>query len=194
MGVNPGFGVGPVWAENTFLSAKARERSRRTPSLSAKARERSRRTPFYPRRHAKSQEKGHSAGHPQGHPQGAPLRWDGPVEGNVNVTSCHLARRRVGAKPGLTVASVSWGCEGRHRAGTGGDLLGLAGPGLAGHLRLGTCYEYRHEVGEGCCRRGGVAGAEPPHKGGPNRPDRPRLQELGDRDQGLGAAPRLTQD
>jgi len=28
-------------------------------------------------------------------------------------------------------------------------------------------------------RRGGVAGAEPPHKGGPNRPDRPELQELG---------------
>ena len=26
----------------------------------------------------------------------------------------------------------------------------------------------------GC--RGGVAGAEPPHKGGPNRPDRPELQ------------------
>ena len=26
------------------------------------------------------------------------------------------------------------------------------------------------------CRRGGVAGAEPPHKGGPNRPDRPELQ------------------
>ena len=25
-------------------------------------------------------------------------------------------------------------------------------------------------------RRGGVAGAEPPHKGGPNRPDRPELQ------------------
>ena len=24
--------------------------------------------------------------------------------------------------------------------------------------------------------RGGVAGAEPPHKGGPNRPDRPELQ------------------
>ena len=23
---------------------------------------------------------------------------------------------------------------------------------------------------------GGVAGAEPPHKGGPNRPDRPKLQ------------------
>ena len=26
--------------------------------------------------------------------------------------------------------------------------------------------------------RGGVAGAEPPHKGGPNRPDRPELQWL----------------
>ncbi len=26
--------------------------------------------------------------------------------------------------------------------------------------------------------RGGVAGAEPPHKGGPNRPDRPELQFL----------------
>ena len=26
------------------------------------------------------------------------------------------------------------------------------------------------------CRRGGVAGAEPPHKGGPNRPDRPEGQ------------------
>ena len=28
------------------------------------------------------------------------------------------------------------------------------------------------------CRRGGVAGAEPPHKGGPNRPDRPEKQWL----------------
>ena len=37
------------------------------------------------------------------------------------------------------------------------------------HL-LGT----RRMVGEACCRRGGVAGAEPPHKGGPNRPDRPK--------------------
>ena len=34
-------------------------------------------------------------------------------------------------------------------------------------------------MGEACCRRGGVAGAEPPHKGGPNRPDRPELQWLG---------------
>ena len=28
----------------------------------------------------------------------------------------------------------------------------------------------------GADRRGGVAGAEPPHKGGPDRPDRPELQ------------------
>ena len=57
-------------------------------------------------------------------------------------------------------------------AGAYGDLMGLAGRGLAGHLRLGTCYEYRHQVGEACCWGGGVAGAEPPHKGGPTRPDR----------------------
>ena len=38
--------------------------------------------------------------------------------------------------------------------------------------------EYRHLVDKACCRRGGVAGAEPPHKGGPNRPDRPKLQWL----------------
>ena len=40
---------------------------------------------------------------------------------------------------------------------------------------MGTCYRYRHSVDEGWFR-GGVAGAEPPHKGGPNRPDRPELQ------------------
>ena len=51
--------------------------------------------------------------------------------------------------------------------------MGLAGRGLGKLLRLETCYRYRHQVDEACCRRGGVAGAEPPHKGGPNRPDRP---------------------
>ena len=39
------------------------------------------------------------------------------------------------------VASVSWECEGRHEAGTYGDLMGLAGGGLAELLRHGTCYE-----------------------------------------------------
>ena len=63
--------------------------------------------------------------------------------------------------------------QGRHQAGTYGDLMGLAGRGLVRYLRLGTCHQCRHQVDEACCRRGGVAGAEPPHKGGPNRPDRP---------------------
>ena len=90
-----------------------------------------------------------------------------------------LARRSAGARPGRTVESVSWGgCEGRNKASTYGDLMGLAGRGLARHLRLGSRYEYRHQVDEACCRRGGVAGAEPPHKGGPKgrRPDRPEMQ------------------
>ena len=34
-------------------------------------------------------------------------------------------------------------------------------------------------------RRGGVAGAEPPHKGGPSRPDRPEEQGRGAGGQGL---------
>ena len=61
--------------------------------------------------------------------------------------------------------------EGKHEGCPYGELMGLAGRGLGGHVRLGTCYRYRHPVDEGWFR-GGVAGAEPPHKGGPNRPDR----------------------
>jgi len=38
------------------------------------------------------------------------------------------------------------GFEGRHKAGAYGNLMGLAGRGLAGHLRSGTCYEFRHPV------------------------------------------------
>ena len=48
-------------------------------------------------------------------------------------------RDAVQARPGLTVESVSWACECRHKAGTYGDLMGLAGRGRTGHLRLGTC-------------------------------------------------------
>ena len=69
--------------------------------------------------------------------------------------------------------------RGRHKACPYGDLAGLAGRGLAKLLRSDTCYRYRHQVGEACCRRGGVAGAEPPHKGGPNRPDRPTAGDRG---------------
>ena len=67
------------------------------------------------------------------------------------------ARRSAGAKSGRTVASASWGgCEGRHKAGSCGDLMGQAGRGLAGHVRIGTCYEYRHPVDEA---RHGLGGA-----------------------------------
>ena len=113
------------------------------------------------------------------------------------------ARRSAVARPSRTVESVSWGgCEGRYKgeerverseervprsclneigAGTGGS-------GLAKLFRLGTRHQCRNQVGEACCRRGGVAGAEPPHKGGPNRPDRPELQGLGARGQGSETA------
>ena len=100
-----------------------------------------------------------------------------PRKFGVGIVWRPLEGRRRGARPDIIVGSVSRrGCEGRRRAGTYGDLMALAGRGLARHLRLGTCHQCRHSVDEACCRRGGVAGAEPPHKGGPNRPDRPELQ------------------
>ena len=73
--------------------------------------------------------------------------------------------------------TVRVGGEGRGRAGTCGDLMGLAEVGWRSSFGWAR-VQYRHQVGEGCCRRGGVAGAEPPHKGGPNRPDRTELQFL----------------
>ena len=45
------------------------------------------------------------------------------------------------------------------------------------HFGTGTMLERGHPVDEAGLG-GGVAGAEPPHKGGPNRPDRPELQWL----------------
>ena len=40
------------------------------------------------------------------------------------------------------------GAQGRHKTCLQGDSMGMAGRGLAGHLRLGTCYEYQHPVDE----------------------------------------------
>ena len=82
------------------------------------------------------------------------------------------ARRSAGAGPGRTVESFSLGvCEGRHKACPYRELTGLKERSVANPSRAGTCYDSdtrsaRHVFG------GGVAGAEPPHKGGPNRPDR----------------------
>ncbi len=58
------------------------------------------------------------------------------------------------ARHGLAVESVSWAREGRHKAGTYGDLMGLAGRGEARLVGLGTCSNIdtrsaRHVVGEG---------------------------------------------
>ena len=61
---------------------------------------------------------------------------------------------------------------GREWAGTRPAPSRLAGG--EGSWLPGAALDRRHTVGEACCRRGGVAGAEPPHKGGPNRPDRPK--------------------
>ena len=82
------------------------------------------------------------------------------------------------------------GCEGRHRgeervkrseervrqsclsgtgSGTGGTWSGWT-PSI-GHLSPISTPGRR-----GMLLGGGVAGAEPPHKGGPNRPDRPEMQ------------------
>ncbi len=109
------------------------------------------------------------------HPRfGVVTVWRGIMTAVAGVGYRLLARRSAGASPGRAAESVSWGgCEGRHMAGTCGDLMGRAGRGLAGHFPFGARHQCRHTVGEACCRRGGVAGAEPPHKGGPNRPDRP---------------------
>ena len=58
-----------------------------------------------------------------------------------------LERGGAGAGPGLIVRSVNWrGREGRHKAGTYRELMGLAGRGLARHLRSGTRHQYRHPV------------------------------------------------
>ena len=54
------------------------------------------------------------------------------------------------------------------RAAGGGGRFG-------GILSIGHLLDCRHQVDEARLRRGGVAGAEPPHKGGPNRPDRPEM-------------------
>ena len=55
------------------------------------------------------------------------------------------------------VESVSWACEGRHKAGTYRELTGLKERSVANPSRAGTCYDRdtrsaRHVVGEGALR------------------------------------------
>ena len=91
--------------------------------------------------------------------------------------ACRLwARRSAGARSGRTVESVTWGgCEGRHKAGSCWDLEGPAGRGLTGQGRLGTRSNIDTRSATDVVG-GGVAGAPPPHKGGPTRPDRPKAR------------------
>ncbi len=69
------------------------------------------------------------------------------------------ARGIAGARPGRTMASVGWGrCEGRHKAGTCGDLMGLGGTWSGWtpwnrHLSpISTPGSMRRVVGEGALR------------------------------------------
>ena len=100
--------------------------------------------------------------------------WRESVQAMAGTVYRLCARRSADARPGRTGESVSWGgCEGRHMAGAYGSGTGYG----AKHGRRGWTRSYfAHTRCGGGCRRGGVAGAEPPHKGGPNRPDRPELQ------------------
>ena len=77
--------------------------------------------------------------------------------------------------PGWALRCLRWMTLGTRHDGGWGGKSGRSGSSRSyyGHTRCGGRF------------RGGVAGAEPPHKGGPTRPDRPEKQGLGDRGQGL---------
>ena len=87
-----------------------------------------------------------------------------------------LQRRRAAAKPGLAGRSVDSGDPGQAQdlSRGGSDGTGGTWSGRAFSIRHLSPMSTPGRVGS----RGGVAGAEPPHKGGPNRPDRPKLQWL----------------
>ena len=53
--------------------------------------------------------------------------------------------------------------------------MGLAGRGLAGHLRLGTCFEYRHPVDEAV--GGALRGRRPRTREGRIGPTAPMRRE-----------------
>ena len=74
--------------------------------------------------------------------------WGGKMPAVAEIVYRLLERRMAGARPG----PVDWrGCEGRHKACPYGDLMGLAGRGLAKLSRLDTCHQCRHPVVEACC-------------------------------------------
>ena len=88
----------------------------------------------------------------------------------VEIVCPFFERGGAGGKSKRKVGSVVWGAQGltvRGFDGTGGTWSGWT-PSIRHLLRIST----PGRVGS----RGGVAGAEPPHKGGPTRPDRPKAR------------------
>ncbi|MCY3899541.1 MAG: hypothetical protein OXF86_13275, partial [Caldilineaceae bacterium] len=72
-----------------------------------------------------------------------------------------LERRRAAVKTSLTGRPLDLGGQSWHKGYPYRDLTGLKERSVATPPRAGTLPEYGHQVGEACCRRGGVAGAEP---------------------------------
>jgi len=125
----------------------------------------------------------------------------GELSGHSRGVGCipDLGRERSGGESAPAVAGVVNHLWARRSAGArawpyGGvrQLARVRGQALGGHVRgsdgtggtwSGWTRSNRHllristpgRLGMAWFR-GGVAGAEPPHKGGPNRPDRPKLQ------------------
>ena len=99
----------------------------------------------------------------EGHPQGVPLRGFGGGLGTHE--------GRPGGECGAVCVGRGWALRCLRwltplyeiRRGVGGSSVAA---GRQGRIT-------RTLAAAGGFRRGGVAGAEPPHKGGPNRPDRP---------------------
>jgi len=105
-----------------------------------------------------------------------PRHWGGnspegsSCQGRLELHARSLRTDGQRPKEALPGVPLTWRAQGRHKAGTCGVLMGLEERGLTKSFRMGTRHQCRHTVDEGCCRRGGVAGAEPPHKGGRLRP------------------------
>ncbi len=119
----------------------------------------------------------------QGQAQGLPLRVCFGRMGRVrNATQGQAQACLYGSVLGGWEGAGVVRRKGRHKACPYGDLVGLVGVVWRNSFDWVHVTNVDTRFGEACCRRGGVAGAEPPHKGGPNRPDRPELQGSGDRD------------
>ncbi len=95
----------------------------------------------------------------------------GLPEGNVPSVFLKRALDGLSGKRWAYMGVAAWLAS----AGTYSESAKTRGGGDARPPRVAKVILPHTRCGGGF-RRGGVAGAEPPHKGGPNRPDRPELQ------------------